>query len=132
MLRNNRLTIKSLIVASSWSHIYLLIKDARSLEHKVLSQRSFQKPPSSSVVVKEREELLPLWASVVSWMVSFTSSWVFQNVNNYTLIIPPRFDTTENYTVLDALTALIFRVVQEGRGTNTKPPMLMSIVPHQR
>ena len=35
MLRNNWLTIKSLIVASSWSHIYLLIKDARSLEHKV-------------------------------------------------------------------------------------------------
>ena len=36
MLRNNWLTIKSLIVASSWSHIYLLIKDARSLEHKVI------------------------------------------------------------------------------------------------
>ena len=35
MLRNNWLTIKSLIVASSWSHIYLLIKDARSLECKV-------------------------------------------------------------------------------------------------
>ena len=35
MLRNNWLTIKSLIVASSWSHIYLLIKDARSLKHKV-------------------------------------------------------------------------------------------------
>ena len=35
MLRNNWLTIKSLIVASSWSHIYLLIKDARSLEHKI-------------------------------------------------------------------------------------------------
>ena len=35
MLRNNWLTIKSLIVASSWSHFYLLIKDARSLEHKV-------------------------------------------------------------------------------------------------
>ena len=35
MLRNNWLTIKSLIVVSSWSHIYLLIKDARSLEHKV-------------------------------------------------------------------------------------------------
>ena len=35
MLRNNWLTIKSLIVASSWSHIYLLIKAARSLEHKV-------------------------------------------------------------------------------------------------
>ena len=34
MLRNNWLTIKSLIVASSWSHIYLIIKDARSLEHK--------------------------------------------------------------------------------------------------
>jgi len=36
MLRNNWLTINSLIVASSWSHIYLLIKDARSLEHKVI------------------------------------------------------------------------------------------------
>ena len=35
MLRNNWLTIKSLIVASSWSHVYLLIKDVRSLEHKV-------------------------------------------------------------------------------------------------
>ena len=34
MLRNNWLTIKSLIVASSWSHIYLLIREARSLEHK--------------------------------------------------------------------------------------------------
>ena len=34
MFRNNLLTIKSLIVASSWSHIYLLIKDARSFEHK--------------------------------------------------------------------------------------------------
>jgi len=38
MLRKNLLTIKSLIVASSWSHIYLLIKDARSLEHKVPSR----------------------------------------------------------------------------------------------
>ena len=35
MLRNNWLTIKSLNVASRWSHIYLIIKDARSLEHKV-------------------------------------------------------------------------------------------------
>ena len=34
MFRNNWLTIKSLIFASSCSHIYLLIKDARSLEHK--------------------------------------------------------------------------------------------------
>jgi hypothetical protein len=34
MLSNNLLPIKSLIVASSWSHTYLLIKDARSLEHK--------------------------------------------------------------------------------------------------
>ena len=34
MFRNNWLTIKSLIVASSWPHIYLLIKDARSFEHK--------------------------------------------------------------------------------------------------
>lgn len=25
--------------------------------------------------------------------------WVFQNVNNYTLIIPPRLDTMENYGV---------------------------------
>jgi len=29
------LPIKSLIVASSWSHLYLLIKDERSFEHKV-------------------------------------------------------------------------------------------------
>ena len=29
-----QLVIKWLIVASSWSHVYLLIKDARSLEHK--------------------------------------------------------------------------------------------------
>jgi len=35
MLRNNWLPIKSLIVASSWSHFYLLIKDARSFEYKV-------------------------------------------------------------------------------------------------
>jgi len=34
MLRNNWLPIKSLIVASGWSHLYLLIKDARSFEHK--------------------------------------------------------------------------------------------------
>ena len=31
---NNWLTIKSLIVASSWSHIYLLMKDARSFKYK--------------------------------------------------------------------------------------------------
>jgi hypothetical protein len=35
VLRNNWFTIKSLIVASRWSHIYSLIKDARSLEHNV-------------------------------------------------------------------------------------------------
>ena len=35
MLRNNWVPIKSLIVASSWSRLYLLIKDARSFEHKV-------------------------------------------------------------------------------------------------
>ena len=29
------ITNKSLFVASSWSHFYLLIKDARSFEHKV-------------------------------------------------------------------------------------------------
>jgi hypothetical protein len=34
MLRNNWLPIKALIVASSWSCLYLLIKDARSFEHK--------------------------------------------------------------------------------------------------
>ena len=34
MLRNNWLPVKSLIVASSWSRLYLLIKDARSFEHK--------------------------------------------------------------------------------------------------
>ena len=34
MLRNNWLPIKSLIVASSWSRLYLLIKDARSFENK--------------------------------------------------------------------------------------------------
>jgi hypothetical protein len=34
MLRNNWLTIKSLIVASSLSRLYLLIKDARSFEQK--------------------------------------------------------------------------------------------------
>ena len=33
---NNWLTMKSLIVASSWSRLYLLIKDARSFEHKVI------------------------------------------------------------------------------------------------
>ena len=35
MLRNNWLTIKSLNIASSWSLLYLLIKDARSFKHKV-------------------------------------------------------------------------------------------------
>jgi hypothetical protein len=35
MLRNNWVWIKSLIVASSWSHFYSLIKDARSFEYKV-------------------------------------------------------------------------------------------------
>jgi len=30
------ITNKSLIVASSWSHLYLLFKDARSFEYKVL------------------------------------------------------------------------------------------------
>ena len=39
ILRNNLLPIKSLIVASSWSRIYLFIKDARSSERKV-SQRT--------------------------------------------------------------------------------------------
>jgi hypothetical protein len=39
MLRNNWLPIKSLIVASSWTHLYLLIKDARSFEHKVWFRR---------------------------------------------------------------------------------------------
>ena len=34
MLRDYWLPIKSLIVASSWSHLYLLIKDARSFEYK--------------------------------------------------------------------------------------------------
>jgi len=29
------ITNKSLFVVSSWSHLYLLIKDARSFEHKV-------------------------------------------------------------------------------------------------
>jgi len=31
------ITNKSLFVASSWSLLYLLIKDARSFEHKVLN-----------------------------------------------------------------------------------------------
>ena len=35
ILRNYWLQIKSLIVASSWSHLYLLIKDARSFEYKI-------------------------------------------------------------------------------------------------
>ena len=35
MLRNNWLPIKSVFVASSWSRLYLLIKDARSFEYKV-------------------------------------------------------------------------------------------------
>ena len=35
MLRNYWLPIKSLIIASSWSHFYLLIKDARSFEYKI-------------------------------------------------------------------------------------------------
>jgi hypothetical protein len=35
MLRNNWLPIKQLIVASSWSRLYLLIKDAQSFEYEV-------------------------------------------------------------------------------------------------
>ena len=31
------ITNKSLIVASSWSHLYLLFKDTRSFEYKVCS-----------------------------------------------------------------------------------------------
>ena len=37
MLRNYWLPIKSLILASSWSHLYLLIKDARSFVYKILN-----------------------------------------------------------------------------------------------
>jgi len=32
------ITNKSLIVASSWSHVYLLFKDARSFEYKDISE----------------------------------------------------------------------------------------------
>ena len=35
MLRNYWLPIRSLIVASSWSQLYLLFKDARSFEYKI-------------------------------------------------------------------------------------------------
>jgi hypothetical protein len=35
MLRNNWLPIKSLIFASSWSRLYLIIKDARSFQHNI-------------------------------------------------------------------------------------------------
>ena len=34
ILKNNLLPIKLLTVAFSWSHLYLLIKDARSIEHR--------------------------------------------------------------------------------------------------
>ena len=42
MLRNYWLPIKPLIVASSWSHLYLLIKDARSFEYKVCLVLNYQ------------------------------------------------------------------------------------------
>jgi hypothetical protein len=40
LLRNNWLPIKSLIVASSSSRLYLLIKDSRSFEHKEMKKFS--------------------------------------------------------------------------------------------
>ena len=61
MLRNNCLTIKSLIVASSWSHIYLLIKYARSLEHKVgfviESWGNFKEQPFHGLRVITRQQM---------------------------------------------------------------------------
>ena len=74
MLRNNWLTIKSLIVASSWSHIYLLIKDARSLEHKVFSSSIYH-----WTQLKSRSELQgntwPWW-----YFDRHTKIWKWQGV----------------------------------------------------
>ena len=47
------ITNKSLFFASSWSHLYLIIKDARSFEHKVskyqISLKSVQCEPSCHI-----------------------------------------------------------------------------------
>jgi hypothetical protein len=56
---------KSPFAASSWSHTYLLINDARSLEHKeipfllqntIMHQRSSKRPP----MVPERSQIIPI------------------------------------------------------------------------
>ena len=48
MLRDYWLPIKSLTVASSWSQLYLLIKDARSFEYKVWKKVICLKTQNSS------------------------------------------------------------------------------------
>jgi len=56
---------KSLFVASSWSHLYLLIKDARSFEHKVdILDWLQQKPPiwNSTTNLPVGSELILLYA----------------------------------------------------------------------
>ena len=57
MLRNNWLTVKSLIVASSWSRIYLLIKDARSLEHKI------------------RRKFMASSSKFLTWLLKVNAAW---------------------------------------------------------
>jgi len=56
------ITNKSLIVASSWSHLYLLFKDARSFEYKVYqvfhSEKINLKTLSDSVIVRKSQYCL--------------------------------------------------------------------------
>jgi hypothetical protein len=80
MLRNNWLPIKSLIFASCWSRLYLLIKDARSFEHKVIHIfcyvfRLVRKPSSDSVRQPKMFDnfLYAAWR----WICQKTGSWFF-------------------------------------------------------
>ena len=58
MLRNKWLPIKSLIVASSWSHLYLLIKDAWSFEHKVLVMFIYEYVGEHLIICTKNSQML--------------------------------------------------------------------------
>jgi len=67
--------VKSLIVASSWSHIYLLIQDALSFEHKIYHEclcfSYFEH--AVSIFVKFGVRVMPLEATQISHLVIFYS-----------------------------------------------------------
>jgi hypothetical protein len=67
MLRNNWLPIKSLIIASSVSHLYLLIKDARSFEHKVILSFHLPQYPINTNTVTD-------WKNVKNNIVNILNS----------------------------------------------------------